>query len=270
MLILTYCSTEYTLNIILRGASASKKAPLVVKLFEIVFRVGRYPPFVPRLIKVSLNSRQNCTEMQYFPWSWEMKTKRTFRLEKLKFLICTLRKSHFCGAPARRMKYSRVNLNITIHCNTLVVLPSADLHLNFFEVVEWYSVHTRQWKLSPPSPVWDYQEFDPGLKFWSLCNISRVIMQKWNIRSHHHHFGIFEIFEIFEIFARPPDHLGIEEQAGYWQSCRQWRSPQKRSRSLTHNERPCWWGRTYSSSEVFFYVSSNKYLADLLIRTTFI
>ena len=32
---------------------------------------------------------------------------------------------------------------------------------------------------------------------------------------YHHHLGIFEIFEIFEIFARPPDHLGIEEQAGY-------------------------------------------------------
>ena len=65
MLILTYCSTEYTLNIILRGASASKNAAFVVKVFEIVFRVGRYPPFVPRLIKVSLNSRQKFT-LLYF------------------------------------------------------------------------------------------------------------------------------------------------------------------------------------------------------------
>ena len=210
--------------------------------------------------------------MQSFSWSWDMKTKRSFRLQRLKFLICTLRKSHFCGAPARRMKYSRVNLEYhhTLQCIGCAAECWASSQL-FLKLLNCKArLHTKQWKLSPPSPVWDYQEFDPGLKFWSLCNISRVIMQKWNIRSHHHHFGIFEIFEIFEIFARPPDHLGIEEQAGYWQSCRQWRSPQKRSRSLTHNERPCWWGRTYSSSEVFFYVSSNKYLADLDIRTTFV
>ena len=254
MSILTYFSTEYTLNIILGGVSASKKAALVVKVFEIVFRVGRYPPFVPRLIKVSLNSRQN----------WTKKCNIFLDLERWKqSVLSDYRNSSFWSAPweshisaGRRpggWSTPEWTWNITILGNALVVLPSADLHLNFFEVVEWYSLHTRQWKLSPPLPVWDYQEFDPGLKFWSLCNISRVIMQKWNIRSHHHHFGIFEIFEIFEIFARPPDHLGIEEQAGYWQSCRQWRSPQKRSRSLTHNERPCWWGRTYSSSEVFLF-----------------
>ena len=57
-------------------------------------------------------------------------------------------------------------------------------------------LHTRQWKLSPPSPVWDYQGFDPGLKFWSLCDISRVIMQKWNIWSHHHHWNIWDIWNI--------------------------------------------------------------------------
>ena len=167
--------------------------------------------------------------------------------ENKAFLICTLRKSHFCGAPASRMKYSRVNLEYhhTLYCRVLSLI-STFLKLLNCKV----RLHTRQWKLSPPSLVWDYQGFDPGLKFWSLCDISRVIMQKWNIWSHHHHLGIFEIFEIF---ARPPDHLGIEEQAGYWQSCRQWRSPQKRSRSLTHNERPCWWGRTYSSSEVFLF-----------------
>ena len=55
----THWSTEYTLNIILSDASASKSAFLVVKVFEIVFRCRRNPPFVPRLIKVSLNSRQN-------------------------------------------------------------------------------------------------------------------------------------------------------------------------------------------------------------------
>ena len=66
MLILAYCSTEYTLNIILRGASASKNAAFVVKVFEVVFRVGRYPPFVPRLIKASLNQDKTAQKCNIF------------------------------------------------------------------------------------------------------------------------------------------------------------------------------------------------------------
>ena len=108
-----------------------------------------------------------------------MKTKRSFRLQKLKFLMCTLRKSHFCGAPASRMKYSRVNLEYhhTLQCIGCAAECWASSQL-FLKLLNCKArLHTKQWKLSPPSPVWDYQEFDPGLKFWSLCNISRVIMQ---------------------------------------------------------------------------------------------
>ena len=120
----THWSTEYTLNIILSDASASKNAFLVVKVFEIVFRCRRNPPFVPRLIKVSLNSRQNrftfysrqksfFQEKAFVRLSSAQKIAIFFLIlgdENKAFLICTLRKSHFCGAPASRMKYSRVNL----------------------------------------------------------------------------------------------------------------------------------------------------------------
>ena len=136
MLILTYCSTEYTLNIILRGASASKNALLPVKVFEIVFRVGRYPPFVPRLIKVSLNSRQNCTEkcnlfLDLLRWKQSglsdyRNTSFDLHLEKVTFLRGAGQSDEVLQSKPGISTY------FVMHCNALAVLPSAELHLNFF------------------------------------------------------------------------------------------------------------------------------------------
>ena len=180
MLILTYCSTEYTLNIILRGASASKKAPLVVKVFENVFRVGRYPPFVPRLIKVSLNSRQNCTENVTFFLILRYENKAFFQITETQVFDVHLEKVTFLRGTGQSDEVLQsepgISPYIAIHWLCCRVLSFISTFLKLLNCKA--RLHTRQWKLSPPSPVWDYQEFDPGLKFWSLWDISRVIMQK--------------------------------------------------------------------------------------------
>ena len=201
-----------------------------------------------------------------------MKTKRSFRLQKLKFLMCTLRKSHFCGAPASRMKYSRVNLEYhhILQCIGCAAecWASSQLFWSCWIVKRAYipgngnCLHHRQCGIIKSSTlVWNFGHcvIFPG---W-LCK-NEIFDPTIIILEYLKYLRYLKYLLVHLIILVLKSRQGTDSHADNGDR-------HKRGRDHWHTmSGHADEGEYIPAVKYFFFVSSNKYLADLPIRTTFI